>query len=221
MKVVNPLLSTEATGSVGGMTYGKNNGLRIVRRRPGRAKKSSSTLDSRRALFGFLTRLWTKQTASVQRDWNAFARGQFRQNVLGQEYPTTGMQQFIATNMARFVAGIATTAKTTPPASLIGAGVRSIVLSSTVTPHEIKIVWSVNTTGTTAYRWVYQLSRGYYSRNHQVSKDEWGPMRSAAAATTGASITDATSGLWYWVRVSLVTTDGQHTAWIMGQIQQA
>lgn len=136
MKYKSQIL-TQASGSVGGLTFSRNAGGAYTR---GRSVPTNPNTPAQQAVKAFLSNLsqqWTSLLTVAQRAaWEAYAQAVPVKDTLGEERPISGNAMFIRCNMPRLVAGLAlvaagpttyTLAGLTPPSIVSATGSSGII----------------------------------------------------------------------------------------------
>jgi hypothetical protein len=99
---------TQASGSVGGLTYSHNRGGMYTRGRSIPVNPNSSEQQTVRAVFGSLAQRWTNILTQQQRDgWENYAALTPVTNRLGDELLLSGQQMYIRCNTVRVQASVA------------------------------------------------------------------------------------------------------------------
>jgi len=98
---------TQASGSIGGITYSRNAGGMYTR---GRAIPTNPNTAAQQAVKGYMSLLsqaWSNVLTSLQRGaWEAYAANVPLRNSLGDERPVSGLNQYIRSNVPRLTAGL-------------------------------------------------------------------------------------------------------------------
>lgn len=133
---------TQASGSIGGITYSRNAGGMYTRARAVPTNPNTPAQQDVKAKLSNLAQVWSNVLTPVQRSgWEAYAAAVPVLDSLGEERPISGNAMFVRCNMARLVAGLnyisippttMTMAGLTPP-TIISATGSSGVLSIGIT----------------------------------------------------------------------------------------
>ena len=101
------LLLSEASGSVGGLTFSHNKGGLYIRARAIPTNPGSPQQDVVRAAFGALVSRWITILTEVQREaWRSYAAGTPLLDTLGDVRHVTGMNMFLRCNALRVAFGL-------------------------------------------------------------------------------------------------------------------
>lgn len=98
VKVVSPLFSAEARGSVGELTYSTHRGTSTVRVRKGPAKQYSTRQIEVRNCTAQSTALWRTLTATVRDLWNQYATDHLCTDWTGSPKRLSGFNWFVRLN---------------------------------------------------------------------------------------------------------------------------
>ncbi len=99
---------TQASGSIGGLTYSHNRGGLYTRARSIPTNPNSTEQQTVRAAFGSLSQRWTQTITQAQRDaWENYAALTPVTNRLGDELILSGQQMYVRCNTVRVQGGIA------------------------------------------------------------------------------------------------------------------
>ena len=99
---------TQASGSIGGLTYSHNRGGLYTRARSIPTNPNSTEQQTVRAAFGSLSQRWTQTLTETQRDeWENYAALTPVTNRLGDELILSGQQMYIRCNTVRIQCGVA------------------------------------------------------------------------------------------------------------------
>jgi len=93
---------TQASGSVGGMTYSRNRGGMYIRARTVPTNPNTTFQQTVRAILADLTNKWQNTLTTAQRAaWNVYASEVTMFNRLGQEITLSGQQHYVRSNAPR------------------------------------------------------------------------------------------------------------------------
>lgn len=112
-KVKNPFLSSEARGSVGGMTASRNTMGAYMRSKASPVQPRTETQQKRRYALQKLTRQYQDLTPTQIAAWNDFASNWPTTDVFGDSITLTGLDWFVSLNSR--LDAINAAAQTTPP----------------------------------------------------------------------------------------------------------
>lgn len=127
VKVVAPLFSAEARGSVGALTYNTHRGVSIVKTRSGPSTQHSTRQDALRACAASATAGWQALTDQQREAWNDFARDHPGQDWTGNPKRLTGYNWYLRINSVAL--DIGWSLFDSPPAAIEPALSPTVVLS--------------------------------------------------------------------------------------------
>ena len=97
---------TQASGSVGGLTYGRNRGGMYTRGRGLVTNPNTSAQQAVRAALGTASSAWRGLALEQRQGWIAYATNTPTVNALGDPLTLTGQQMFVRTNTPMINAGL-------------------------------------------------------------------------------------------------------------------
>lgn len=108
-KVVGPLHSSEARGSVGDLTYGTWRGISVVKTRKGPTKQYEDDQVAVRNKATVATAAWQAMTDAQHKLWNDYADGHPDVDWTGNDKRLTGYNWYVRINVRRQLIGLGTT----------------------------------------------------------------------------------------------------------------
>jgi len=207
-KVISPLHSERAGGSVGGCTYSRARGLDTVKARPSPTQPRSARQLAIRAILSTCSRAWANLSAPNREAWDDFAALDPQSDWTGRTYYLTGYTEFVRFTTLLLDMGLAQV--DTPPAI---AAPPSVVLFAAANG-VLQSVCTWTTPGGTATQcdiWhLGPISQG------RVPKIEHAVHNSYTTAETATkTITGLTPGRhWFWAR-NITETNGQFSPMVL------
>ena len=215
-KVVNPLMSGEARGKLGGIIYNAWRGISTVKifKSPAQPRTSAQLLA--RSRLTTEVSAWKSLTAARRTAWNIFAADHLLPDWTGTPKRITGQNWYIKCSVTAIRAG--GTAIADPPTVSAPAGIEGFALS--VVGADIKIAWTAPVTAGLVLetRSAGPHSAGIIGRYEQstykvmIDADAVSPQVAVAAAGLGThtvwarSIDPATGLVSQWVSSSILKT---------------
>lgn len=98
-RVLNPLGSEDASGTVKGLTFGTSGGKHVVRRKPVAARSATGKQQSNRSKLGYLVREYGRLTDAQRQEWRDYAVEHEVRDRFGRRLVLTGQQAFVRHNM--------------------------------------------------------------------------------------------------------------------------
>lgn len=103
-----PLLGTNLSGSIGGITAARTSGTGYFRAKSNPVNPNTGFQQAIRSAFGELVQMWTSTLSDAQRTaWRVYAQTITITDSIGQSGFRTGQQHFIGSNTPRLQAGLA------------------------------------------------------------------------------------------------------------------
>lgn len=213
-KLLNPLGSGQASGSIMGLTYAYWRGRGIVRRKSQPVRRLRTTQPWIRSLIGYLSRQYQLLLEAERLLWKAYADAHPRLDVFGNAYTMTPAQAFTAINHVGInIAG--SILQTTPPMAVVPATIATLVAEPTLVAGELDVNWTFEGVGEADDFVEIKLSRPILSASKKMLPEDL-PFNAAVAGNLlTKSITGLVSGAVYWVAARYVDEFGQTTAWHM------
>ena len=150
MKFKSALL-TQASGSVGGLTFSHNQGGLYTRARSIPVNTNTPLQQTVRLLMGAAQSAWRELTAAVRSDWAAYATGTPVVNSLGDTIKLTGLMMFLRQFVSRGQAGVTqiTTAPPTPGLAILSpvSASRHLSTSTFDIAYDNGDAWAITTGG--------------------------------------------------------------------------
>ncbi len=217
--VKNPFLSTDARGSLGGLTASFVLGGNVLKKKSNPSTKFEPAQNRARAIMGWLSRQWGELTDEQRDSWGAWAIDHPGTDKFGDPFIMSGFNAFIMLNHTavriRGGAGMIMLPPEDPPVS-------SVNLLSAVTgagtPGDVDLTWTELGTGVDDDVWEIQIAGPFQSKGRKSVESRFAHETFVLGATLAETINDLDEGMWYWFRVRYVAEDGQITAW---QVDQA
>lgn len=138
-KVVGPLHSSEARGSVGALTYNTWRGISIVKARSGPTTQYSDAQVALRALAALATTSWQGLTDAERHLWHLYAADHTDLDWTGNPQRLSGYNWYIRANVRAQVLG--KPIREAPPTVILDRYIRSI--STVPQPLSIVVLWDI------------------------------------------------------------------------------
>lgn len=216
--VKNPLYSSDARGSVGGITFSRSfagNVAKIKARPPRRARR---TQPLNRSILSFLARAWGGLT-DVQRDsWEQWALNHPEQDKFGGTFIMSGICAYEKLNHHALRLGGVGSNNSLPPTDPPAAEIATFTVSTGITnPGDIDIALTVNGTGDSSDFIEIQIAGPFQSKGRQEVFNQFRYVNDVAGDQVADTIDSLDEGFWYWLRGRYVSAEGQITPWMYGQ----
>jgi len=219
-KVLNPLLSTDARGSIGGITYSINRGINTCKVKPRPARRFRTTQPRNRAILSFTSTYYQELTSAQRTAWQEFAQDHPEPDGFGGTFLLTGHQAFVKLNHTAIRLADWGSIGADPPGSPIAATIDALTVSTGLTlPGDIDLVWTNQGTGSADDFVEQQIAGPFTSAAKQSVESRFKFVQTVA----GNILLDTLAGLtelhWYWVRARYVSAAGQTSPWQYGHAQ--
>jgi len=219
-KVLNPLLSTDARGSVGGVTYSINRGINTckVKARPGRRYRT--TQPRNRAILGFISTYYQELTPLQRVAWEQWAQDHPEPDGFGGTFLLTGHQAFVKLNHTAIRLDDWDAFNADPPAVAIQAALESLIVVTGLTlAGDIDASWTFSGVESASDFVEMQIAGPFTSAAKQSVESRFRFVQTVAGNVALDTIAGLTEAHWYWVRARYVSAAGQVSAWLYGHAQ--
>lgn len=218
-KVLNPLMSQEAIGSLGAITFSKWRALRTVRGKANPARRFRTVQTVNRARLGYLSRQWSTLTDAQRELWRGWARVHPEPDGFGGTFILTGEQAFIMLNIQvmRLFAGA--TGLLVPPIAGIVSGVASLVMSAPGASGTFTATWTADTGNIVGDKFEVSIAGPFQSPGKIAVEGKYKSFSTVTGTTLTLLCTGQQAGAWYWCRVRYCDQTGQVSAWVDAQVQ--
>lgn len=214
MALVNqPLMSADARGTVGGITYSKTFAGNVAKIKPVPPRRRRGFQPRNRSLIGFLSRRWGGLSDADRAEWKTWALNHPEPDRFGGTFIMSGINAFTKLNFqAMRLKGSAFYAET-PPSDPPAASVSNFAASAgAVDPGDIDLVLSLNGTGDADDVIEIQRAGPFQSEGLVEVHSQFKMVDTIAGNETTHTDSDLVEGFWYWYRVRYVDQYGQTTA---------
>ena len=216
--VKNPFLSTDARGSIFGLTASWVRGGNIVKKKAKPSTQYRPSQNTARAMLGWLSRQWGELTNDERNSWDAWAIDHPGTDKFGDPFIMSGFNAFVMLNVHAVRmgggAGMNELPPEDPPASAINILTAAI---GAVAAGDVDLSWSELGTGVMADYWEVQIAGPFQSKGRVSVESRFVNKAWVAGNVLLTTIGGLDEGMWYWFRVRYMAIDGQTTAWQVAQ----
>lgn len=215
--VKNPLMSLEARGTIGGITYTWSLAGWIAKSKPRPAGSIDGVRPWIRSILGWLSRQWGRLTDDQRQAWRDWALEHPGTNKFGDSFIMSGINAYIKLNHSavRFFGANAKNAL--PPAIPPVSGVNYLTaVTGAGNPGEIDLTWSELGTGIAADKWEIQAAGPFQSPGRVEVEARFANISTVPGDLLLKTLPGLNEGFWYHLRVRYIALDGQTTAWNYG-----
>jgi len=216
--VKNPFLSTDARGSIFGLTASFVRGGNIVKKKARPSTKYEPFQNKARSILGFLSRQWGGLSTEQRDSWGAWAIDHPGTDKFGDPFIMSGFNAFIMLNAhgVYFWGGgnYGVLPPEDPPVSSVGS---FVAVEGATNPGDVDLTWVELGNGINDDVWDIQIAGPFQSMGRKSVESRFKHVIAVQGATLLETITGLDEGMWYWFRVRYVAHDGQITAWHVDQ----
>ncbi|MBA7682397.1 hypothetical protein ES703_90747 [subsurface metagenome] len=216
--VQNPFLSTDARGSVSGLTASSTRGGIVVKRKSRPSTAFPPGANTARSILGWLSREWGDLTGGQRNSWDEWALDHPGTDKFGDPFIMSGFNAFIMLNhhAVRFGGGAKMNAlppEDPPVASMYAMDAKTGVTNA----GDIDLTWVLTETGIVDDIIEIQLAGPFQSMGRKSVEARFAFKVKTTGEVTMLTIAGLDEGMWYWVRMRYVSEEGQVTAWAVKQ----
>jgi len=217
-RVLNPLMSGEAKGSIGGNTYSAWRGLHTVRRKPVPARRMRTTQPKNRSLLGFLSREYGTLSDGERDLWETYALNHPHPDRFGGTFILSGQNAYVMLNhTALRMLGMGKL-QTTPPTDPPPGSIYSLAVITGITdPGDIDCEWVPAGSPAASDYFEIRIAGPFQSPARQEVHSRFRYVAIVTGNQTEFTIAGLVEDTWYWVNIRYFDEYGQITAWHTGQ----
>lgn len=216
-KVLSPLMSADAKGSVGGITYTSTSVGNVAKKKAKPVKRARRSQDNNRSRLGYLSRRWGALTGAQRLEWEAYADNHPRPDGFGGTFIMSGINALVSLNMNAMRLGAPTDEQTSPPSDEVPASIATLIAAKGAIANQIDLFFTINGTGEAADFIEVQIAGPYGSKGRVEVFSRYRFDQTVDGDTLIASVALLEIDFWYWIRVRYVDEFGQVTAWVYAQ----
>ena len=218
-RVLNPLMSADAKGSVGGFTFGRVPGGMGVKRKPYPARRMRGLQPRNRALLGFMARAWGGLDNAERASWRAWAEDHPEPDGFGGTFIMSGINAFVKLNFQAVRMGGLGVEQDLPPVVPPAASLltfESVV--GTVAAGDVICNWTNNGTGSADDFVEVQVAGPFQSEGIVEVHNRFAMNQIVVGNLLTATVEGLDVGMWYWFRARYIDEFGQTTAFMTDQM---
>jgi len=217
-RVLNPIMSTDAKGTVSGFTFGRGPGGPQVRRKPTPVRRLRTTQPANRSLLGWLSRQWGGLTDVQRQYWREYAVNNPQPDGFGGTFIMSGINAFVSLNHVAIRLDDAAAFQESPPTDEVPATIATFAAVTGVgNPGEVDLTITVTGTGEAADFVEFKVAGPFLSKGRVEVHSRYKFASSVAGNILVDTIADLNEGSWYWFQARYVDEFGQRTAWHVAQ----
>ncbi|MBA7658810.1 hypothetical protein ES703_66769 [subsurface metagenome] len=216
--VKNPFLSTDARGSLFGLTASMTRGGNVIKKKANPATKYEPGQNKARSILGWLSRQWGELTTEQRDSWDAWAIDHPGTDKFGDPFIMSGFNAFIMLNHHAVTisggGGMAVLPPEDPPPSSIW---ELTAVTGVTNPGEVDLSWTELGAGIGTDVWEIQIAGPFQSQGRKSVESRFAYEIFKMGDVLLETIAGLDEGMWYWFRVRYVAADGQISAWDVKQ----
>jgi len=217
-KVLTPLMSADAKGSVGGITYSRCSSGNVAKYKARPVKRSEKYKMSNRARVGFLARSWGALTQGMRDSWKAWAEDHPEPDGFGGTFIMSGINAYLKLNFNAMRMGGAAAREDMPPVDECPASMNELfAVTGVIAPGDIDVTWTHNGTGVAGDFNEIQIAGPFISPGRKEVYNRFAYITHTGGNVLLVTIEDLDEGMWYWVRGRYLDMYGQVSAWLYAQ----
>lgn len=216
--VQNPFLSTNARGSLSGLTASFSRGGITVRRKAKPSTQRRGKSPTNRSILGWLSRQWGGLTDANREEWEAYAIDHPGTDRFGDPFIMSGINAFMMLNHKAVRIGTVAAYSATPPAIEPVSAVDTLTAITGVgNPGECDLTWTELGTGIAADYWEVWIAGPFQSQGRVSVANRFKYEAKVGGNVLLSTVAGLAEGFWYWFQVRYLAIDGQKTAWVLDQ----
>lgn len=212
--VKDPFYSSDARGSVGGLTASMVRGGNIIKKKANPSHQYNPGQNKIRSILGWLSRQWGTLTENQRDSWGAWAIDHPGTDKFGDPFIMSGFNAFVMLNhhAVRFGGGAAMSVlpPTDPPPAALGV---LQAVTGVTNPGDVDLSWTVNGQPLVGDRFEIWVAGPFQSAGRKSVESRFIYLTSEPGTGTTHTVADLDEEMWYWFRVRYTGEVGQTTAW--------
>lgn len=216
-KVLSPIMSADAKGSVGGITFTSTTVGNVAKKKARPVRRARREQDNNRSRLGYLARRWGALTDAQRLEWEAYGDNHPRPDGFGGTFIMSGINAAVSLNMNAMRLGGAGAEQTSPPSDEVPASINSLVAVKGAIANQIDCTVTINGTGEAADFIEFQIAGPFGSKGRVEVFSRYRFDKTITGDLLIASIIGLEIDFWYWIRARYVDEFGQVSAWVYAQ----
>lgn len=216
--VQNPFLSTDARGSVSGLTASVTRGGKIIKKKARPSNRRGLRNMRTRSILGYLARTWGGLDDAQRASWGAWAINHPGTDKFGDPFIMSGFNAYIMLNFNAVRLSNGGNRQDLPPIAEVPTGVDVLtVATGATTEGDIDLTWTELGIGVPEDDWEVQMAGPFLSPGRVSVESLFSFKTSVAGGTLLVTVDALDLEMWFWFRVRYVDENGQTSAWEVGQ----
>lgn len=218
-RILNPLLSLDAKGSVEGLTFSSGRFGHTVKKKSRPSRKVNFIQPTVRAMLSHLARHWGYLTDANREAWKSWAINHPEPDGFGGTFILTGNNAYIKLNHTAWRLGGHGKVQDDPPLADLEFAIENYDVDTPLVTGDFITVWDLVGVGSASDFVEIQLAGPFDSPARIQVFNQF----RFEKTVSGTVETETTAGLtvdaWYWKRARYVGVDGQISPWLYIQYQ--
>lgn len=216
--VKNPFLSTDARGSMSGMTASITPAGNTIRRKPNPAFRVKQPQAQVRSFMGWTSRQWGLLSDIQRAAWKSYAIDHPTTNKFGDTMVLSGFNQYVKLNIPAIQLGGSAAIQDAPPFSEPPTSVDIFTAITGITlPGDVDLSWTELGAGIAGDFFQIRWAGPFGSAGRVEVFERLANTSEVAGNVLLVTIADLIENFWYWFAVRYVDEFGQTTNWHMAQ----
>lgn len=216
--VQNPFLSTDARGSLSGLTASRSRAGPVIKRKSKPPTRRGNRQPSNRSIFGWLSRQWGALTDAQRSSWKAWAATHPGTDKFGESFIMSGLNAFIQLNhVVERLYGAGEFHTLPPEDTPASSGLILTAVAGITNPGDIDLSWTEEGTGLATDLWEIWQAGPFQSPGRVEVEGMFKYIGDVAGNVLLDTIADLDEGFWYWFQIRYVDEYGQVTVWVVDQ----
>lgn len=215
--VKNPFLSSDARGSLSGLTASFSRGGNTMRRKSKPAVRRGKRIPSNRSILGYISRRWGGLTDVQREEWNAYAIDHPGTDRFGDPFIMSGINAFMMLNHKAIRLWNSSHYQEIPPAvEPVSAVFVLTAITGITNPGEVDLSWTELGTGLVADYYEIWKAGPFQSEGKVSVVNRYSFEKHVSGNVLLSTVAGLAEGFWYWFQVRYIDQYGQTTAWVTG-----
>jgi len=217
--VLNPMMSEQARGRVGGVVFSKAKNGATAKGYIRPVRRVRTTQPFNRGLLAYCASYWGTMTNEERESWRDWAASHPKTNKFGDSYIQSGFNAFVeVTSKAIRINGLAAVPSDTAPVSDLDVSIGTLVASDGLADGIIVFTWS-HFGVADEDDWNELQIAGPFTSPGRVEVTNYNFHKKVAGNLLTVNTDELQILAWYWGRVRYVREDGLVSPWMYAQWQ--
>jgi len=213
-KVLNPLLSASASGSIQGLTFSLSRGQHTVRQKAMPPHRYNGKIPANRSIFAWLASQWAVLTTFQRANWEAWALAHPLPDGFGGTKIVSGFNAFMLHNQRAMSVGTAATYNANAPTVALAATIATLSGAAGAVSGGFVANWTHLGTGLVTDKNQINVSAPNLGPGRYNGLTGWKMVMTVAGNVLTAVVTGLIPLGYYGVRVRYIQVDGQASPWL-------